>query len=74
MITLSDQDLDSLMKMGDRELVKHAGSADMAVLVMANVRLRKSTERLTLVLIILTVLLVILTAPLAVEAYRHLVK
>jgi len=46
MITLDDQDLASLLAMDDNELVKNAGSPDMAVIVLANVRLRASTERL----------------------------
>jgi hypothetical protein len=69
---LNDQDLEAIMKMGDRALVRHAGSSDLAVLVLANVRLRKSTERLTVVLILLTLVLVVLALPLAVEAYPHL--
>ncbi len=72
MYTLNDADLTTLLKMDDRELVQHAGSPDMAVLVLANVRLKTSTERLTKVLIVLTVVLIVLALPLAIEAYPHL--
>ena len=65
---LSDRDLADIRKMTDDDLVRHAQTVDLAVLVEANVRLRKSTERLTNVLIALTVVLIIIAG---FETYRH---
>jgi hypothetical protein len=61
-------DVTRILNYSDVELVQHAASEDLAVLVVANIRLRKSNERLTYALIALTIVLIIIAA---FEAYRH---
>jgi hypothetical protein len=43
----------------------------MALLVVAPHTAEKSTERLTIALIVLTIISIVLTLPVAIEAYRH---
>ena len=64
----SDQQLIRIKNLSDDDLVKNAQSEDLASIVESNRRLKGSTERLTWVLIILTLAIVVLTAPLALEA------
>jgi hypothetical protein len=64
-MALTEEQLKQMLSMRDKDLVREAG--DRAYLVESNRRLKRSTERLTWVLIILTVILVILTAPLAID-------
>jgi len=58
---LSDDQLVSIRRLSDDDLVRNAQSEDLASVVESNLRLRNSTERLTKVLIALTVVLVVLT-------------
>ncbi len=58
-MALSDDELKRIRKMRDDDLVRNALTTDLAVVVEANLRLKKATSCLTLVLIVLTVLLVI---------------
>jgi hypothetical protein len=68
---LSDDLLMSIRQSSDTELVRHAGTEDLASVVESNLRLKNSNERLSNVLIALTVALVLFTAPLAfIEIYR----
>jgi hypothetical protein len=62
----SDQDLARLKSMSHDELLRAAQTEDLAVLVESNLRLERTTTKLTKVLIFLTVVLVVLTAILVV--------
>jgi hypothetical protein len=59
---ISDEDLKNIRSMSDSDLVRSAGTPDLAVVVEANLRLKRATTILTWVLIALTVVLVILGA------------
>jgi hypothetical protein len=59
-MALSDEGLASVKSASDDGLVRGAGTMDLAVVVEANLRLKRATSRLTLVLIILTVALVVI--------------
>jgi hypothetical protein len=68
---LSDDQLKSISRSSDDDLVRYAGTEDLASVIESNLRLKNSNERLSNVLIALTVALVLLTAPLAFfEIYR----
>ena len=82
-MTLNPSDATRILNYSDTELVQHALSEDLAVLVVANIRLRDSNEllskvliRLTRWLVGLTLLAVVFTLAVAIEpaieAYRHL--
>ena len=53
-MSLSEQDADGVRSASDRDLVRGAGTVDQAVVVEANLRLKRETARLTTVLIWLT--------------------
>lgn len=59
---LSEQEVNRIKAMDHDELVAHAVSHDLAVIVEASLRLHETTKRLNLILIFLTVALVGLTA------------
>jgi hypothetical protein len=69
-VALSDRELRKLRGMSDADLTAQSG--DDAYLVEANLRLKRSTEILTTVLIGITVVLGALTLPLTVEVVRNL--
>ena len=62
MFTLSPEDFERIKVMDRDDLLRHAGSSDLAVVVEASLRLRETTDRLNKVLIGLTVVLIVLTA------------
>jgi hypothetical protein len=62
MPTLRPEDFDRIKAMDRDDLLRHAASSDLAVLVEASLRLRETTDRLNKVLIGLTIVLVFLTA------------
>jgi hypothetical protein len=57
---LSNQELARIKSMTDDDLVRGAQTEDLAVVVEANLRLKRATTRLTWVLIVLTVILVLI--------------
>ena len=57
---LSDQELARIKSMTDDDLVRGAQTEDLAVVVEANLRLKRATTWLTWVLIALTVILVLI--------------
>jgi hypothetical protein len=68
---LSDDQLTSIRRSSDEDLVRYAQSEDMASIVESNLRLKNSNEWLSKVLIVLTIILVFLTAPLVgIEIYH----
>ncbi len=58
--------MDSVRSASDRDLVRGAGTVDMAVVVESNLRLKDETRRLTKRLIVLNVILVVLTGALVI--------
>jgi Zn-dependent membrane protease YugP len=67
---LSKQEASERQRMTSLELI--AASGDNSFLVAALLRLKSSTERLTMVLIALTIVILVLTLPLSFDAARHL--
>jgi hypothetical protein len=68
---LSDDQLQSIRRSSDEDLVRYAGTEDTASIVESNLRLKNSNEWLSKVLIVLTIILVFLTAPLVgIEIYH----
>lgn len=61
-MSLPEESLNSVRSASDRDLVRGAGTMDLAVVVESNLRLKDETRRLTKKLIILNVILVVLTA------------
>jgi len=72
---LPEQRRQDIRQMSDWDLMGNAQTDDLASLVESNFRLRRSGERLTGVLIALTILLAILALPLFLESvikfYHH---
>ena len=66
---LSDHDLGQIKSLSDDDLVRGAQTPDLAVVVEANMRLKRATGRLTWVLIVLTIILVILTGILVYNSF-----
>jgi hypothetical protein len=65
---LSDANLARIRAMSDEDLVRGAQTEDFAVVVEANLRLKRATERLTWALILLMAIIVFLTAILAIPS------
>ena len=79
---LSDNQIASIKRLSDDDLVRNAQTDDLASIVKSNLRLKESSEtltkvliRLTKVLILLTWFLVALTVPLlGIEIYHSISK
>jgi hypothetical protein len=65
-MSLPEESLNSVRSASDHDLVRGAGTVDLAVVVESNLRLKDETRRLTKKLIILNVILVTLTAVLVI--------
>ena len=63
---LPEGSLNSIRSASDCDLVRGAGTVDLAVVVELNLRLKDETRRLTRKLIVLNIILVILTAVLVI--------
>jgi hypothetical protein len=59
-MSLSDDQVDKVRSASDRDLVRGASTVDLAVVVEANLRLKRATGFLTWVLIVLTAVLVVI--------------
>jgi hypothetical protein len=57
---ITDQQLARIKSLSDDDLVRGGQTEDLAVLIEANLRLKRATSRLTWVLIVLTLILVII--------------
>jgi hypothetical protein len=65
-MSLPEESVNSVRSASDRDLVRGAGTVDLAVVVESNLRLKDETRGLTRKLIILNIILVVLTAVLVV--------
>jgi hypothetical protein len=65
-VSLPDESLNSVRSASDRDLVRGAGTVDLAVVVESNLRLKDETRLLTKKLICLNVILVVLTVVLVI--------
>jgi hypothetical protein len=73
-MSLSNEEADRIRSASDRDLIRGAGTTDLAVVVEANLRLKQETSRLSGILIWLNGILVVLTIVLIVIGVVPLFK